>query len=183
MDMISHRKPLLANYAYCIREVRSWESRHAFIVSEIPETLWDDLLRETSALPLGNTQSLRDVRNWWSDIMDPRCGWQAGVSAEADFLAEEEIPSRPTFHMITNYSYADGLAAPDFTGRLVRALCFCDEFGRIHYADVASGTQGIGGVVRIEARHNFKDVVITCAPREFASRQERELSPHQPSGA
>jgi hypothetical protein len=183
MDIISSRKPLLANYAYRIRDVRSWENRHAFIVSEIPEVLWDDLLRETLALPLGDPRSLRDVRSWWSDIVDPRGDWQADLSAEADFLAEEEISSSPTFHMITNYSYADGLAAPDFNGRLVRALCFCDEFGRVHYTDVASGTQGIGGVARIEARHTFKDVVITRAAREFASPQMREPSPYPFSGA
>jgi hypothetical protein len=171
MDMTPLRKALLASYAYSIREVRSWDSQHSFIVSEIPEDLRDELLQETSELPVGNSRALRDVRSWWRDIGAVRCDWEAATSAQVDFMREEDISNEPTFHMITNYSHADGLAAPDFNGRLVRALCFCDEFGRFHYTDAASGTQGIGGGVRIQARHGFKDVVFTSVPRSFVDHR------------
>jgi hypothetical protein len=171
MNMISHTKGLIANYAFSIREVRSWDSRNSFIVSEIPEELWDDLLLETANLPVGNSGSHRDVKARWRDIGAARGDWQAAISAEADFLNEEGISAGPTFYMITNYSYAEGLAAPEFNGRLVRALCLCDEFGRLHYTDVASGSQGIGGVVAMESKHDFKDVVTAPAPRKFADQR------------
>lgn len=157
MDTIVAKKPLLANYAYRIREERHSGSEHLFCASEIPEKLFDKLMREASGLPLGDHDTLREVTDWWRGIYDSRFDWEMNLASESDHTHKQGRSPGLTFHMLANHRYASETAATNSDGPLIRVLCFCDEVGQVHYTEVASGSPNMGS--RMDARHNFKEVM------------------------
>jgi hypothetical protein len=117
---------------------------------------WDDDEQRRAQLPWGGPDLPAWLIDWWLMLLPTIAKWEKQFAEEL-----KHYPQLQNFFgfegTLMNWNLSDLTAGR--SGPFCRLYNFCDQFGRLHFADTIAVGELVDGYVLTKTRYRFKDLI------------------------